>query len=110
MSEEYTPSMVEVRADYAKSASEDIVLYRVGILGDRPYEPEKGEYVTHYLSKQIIPGERAKAHAEFDRMIAEVERAAKEQAWFEGLRCGLNWRPTGESDTTNPYRKAPDGS
>lgn len=107
MSDEYTPTMAEIRAEYAKGASEEIALYQSSIFGDHPYKPGKGERVTHYLSKQIIPGERANAHAEFDRMIAEVERAAAEQAWDRCVASSIyaDGSPVEIVANVNPYRK-----
>lgn len=39
-------------------------------------------------------------HAEFDRWIAEVERAAAETAWDDGRAEGFH-----RSGRSNPYRK-----
>lgn len=51
----------------------------------------------------VAPEEHAKNHAEFDRMIAGVERAAAEKAWEACLDEAAKQGTIQEPD--NPYRR-----
>ena len=73
---DYTPTTEQIRAVYAS-----------------------GEFAD----RQIGPGDYAYEHgdfSEFDRWLAEVERAAAEKAWDDGRAEGFH-----RSGRTNPYRK-----
>lgn len=86
---EYTPTTEEVRHRYGRDTADDVGMFEV------------------------------KAHAEFDRWLAERDRQVAERAWAEGYRQGWGDRhddfhagyvPSGfEQDTLNPYRKEATG-
>lgn len=88
---EYTPTADEVRDSYADG--------RVGI----------GEWTRFDDSVKRAVEE---AYAEFDRMIAQVERAAAEKAWGEGHAAGRDYQGDGwncdahDPEEGNPYRAA----
>lgn len=60
------------------------------------------EYVTRRIRTAGVTADVARA--EFHRGIAEVERAAAEKAWGEGVRDESWSREYGETPD-NPYRK-----
>lgn len=93
---DYTPTTEEVRNSYKSGA------WLKGREGVPQFNPD--EYRPIYF-------------AEFDRWLAEVERAAARQAWEEGVATALNHAKRGSDGITlklvtfdgdawkNPYRE-----
>ena len=78
------------------------------------YTPSADEVRGYYAFGQIDPSNPScPVRAEFDRWLAEVERAAAEKAWDEGEEAGYDdalseQRGIGPHDShRNPYRRDP---